>query len=169
MSRETPIDQINNNLSKEEDDIVNSILSEINQESEQKENIQQTPQQMQQQMPQQIPQQMQQQMQQQMPQQMPQQMQQQMQQQMPENMEIDHKLIMNENKSFFSSLDINIKGALFVALCAFVVLLPQVNNMILSSGISQFIGEDGNITMIGTSFKCLVVGILYYIFKTYYN
>ena len=53
MSRETPIDQINNNLSKEEDDIVNSILSEINQESEQKENIQQMPQQMQQQMPQQ--------------------------------------------------------------------------------------------------------------------
>ena len=153
MSRETPIDQINNNLSKEEDDIVNSILSEINQESEQKENIQQ--------MPQQIPQQMQ--------QQIPQQIPQQMQQQMPENMEIDHKLIMNENKSFFSSLDINIKGALFVALCAFVVLLPQVNNMILSSGISQFIGEDGNITMIGTSFKCLVVGILYYIFKTYYN
>ena len=81
--------------------------------------------------------------------------------------EIDHKLIMNENKSFFSSLDINIKGALFVALCAFVVLLPQVNNMILSSGISQFIGEDGNITMIGTSFKCLVVGILYYIFKRF--
>ena len=153
MSRETPIDQINNNLSKEEDDIVNSILSEINQESEQKENIQQMPQQMPQQIPQQIPQQMQ----------------QQMPQQMSENMEIDHKLIMNENKSFFSSLDINIKGALFVALCAFVVLLPQVNNMILSSGISQFIGEDGNITMIGTSFKCLVVGILYYIFKTYYN
>ena len=161
MSRETPIDQINNNLSKEEDDIVNSILSEINQESEQKENIQQMPQQM----PQQIPQQIQQ----QLPQQIPQQVQQQMSQQMPENMEIDHKLIMNENKSFFSSLDINIKGALFVALCAFIVLLPQVNNMILSSGISQFIGEDGNITMIGTSFKCLVVGILYYIFKTYYN
>ena len=43
---------------------------------------------------------------------------------------------------------------------------PQVNKVLLSTGISVFVGEDGSISMIGTAFKCLTIGILYYLFQT---
>ena len=118
-------------------------------------------QQMQQQMQQQ---QMQQQMQQQ---QMQQQMQQQkMQQQMP-NTQNDKQ----ESSGFFESLLKNndMKEPFIIAIIAFVLFLPQTNNMLLSTGISAFIGQDGSISMMGTAFKCLTIGILYFTLKTFFN
>jgi hypothetical protein len=181
MSKETSIHEIQQTLSKEEDDIVNSILSEINDTQSDKQNPNQVPpQQMQQQEQQQMQQQqMQQQMQQQqMQQQMQQQqMQQQMQQQQMQRQMMnsqngkDNQSDKQESSGFFESLLKNndMKEPFIIAIIAFVLFLPQTNNMLLSTGISAFIGQDGSISMMGTAFKCLTIGIIYFTFKTFFN
>ena len=209
MSKETSINDINNKLSKEEDDIVNSILSELNDgdgDQQMPHHQQMPPQQMQhqqqmqhhQQMQEQMPsQQMQEQMQQQqmqeqmqMQQMQEQQMQQQqmqqqqmqpqqMQQQQMQPQQMQQQQMQPENTepisgesdkdSFTNNLQKNIKEPIIIGFIAFILSLPQVDTMLISTGLPLIVGENGNISMFGIAFKCLSIGIIYYILKMFLN
>ena len=161
MSKETPINDIQQTLSKEEDDIVNSILSDLNESQGEQAQPQVPPQQSEPQGP--SPEQIQQMQQMQQIQQMQQMQQMQQAQQMQQ---VQQKEETKEEGFVQKLLNGDLKQPIIIAVIAFVFCLPQVNKVLLSTGISMFVGEDGSISMIGTAFKCLTIGILYYLFQT---
>lgn len=193
MSKETSINNIQQPLSKEEDDIVTSILSEINETSNiqtgESSNIQTQLNQQNQpiQQNQQVHNQSLEYNQQNQPAQNQQleynqqnlshPNQQIMKEQIMKEQMIKEQMIKNmpdsknntsKSTGIFQSIkNIDIKEPFIIAFIAFILFLPQTNNMLLSTGISAFIGEDGSISIIGTAFKCLTIGILYFTFKTF--
>ena len=191
--KETKLDDLNVELSKEEEDIVDSIINELNgDEPEQK--TQQRPQQNQQQRPQQKPQQNQQNQQnqqqrpqqnqqqrpqgmsQQMPQQMPQGMppnmmqQQMMQQQMMQQKMMEEQMKEKEKVEEISMMDKikkDTKEPSIVAFLTLLMLLPQTNGIITSTKLALFMNVDGSINLYGLMIKALLAGILFFIFKKY--
>ena len=165
--KETKLDDLNVELSKEEEDIVDSIINELNgDEPEQK--TQQRPQQNQQQRPQGMSQQMPQQMPQGMPPNMMQQqmMQQQMMQQkmMEEQMKEKDKV---EEVSTMDKIKKDIREPSIVAFLTLLMLLPQTNGIITSTKLALFMNVDGSINLYGLMIKALLAGILFFIFKKY--
>tara|TARA_B110001469_G_scaffold125768_1_gene141877 strand:- start:670 stop:1299 length:630 start_codon:yes stop_codon:yes gene_type:complete len=185
MSKETSINNIKESLSKEEDDIVNSILSEINdneidinksqgsnnisiEENNLKMNEQYNNQSMNNQSMNNQP------MNNQPMNNQP------MNNQMMNNQMMNNQM-MNNNKDkintdsddsngFFKNiLNQDFKEPLIIAAIAFLLFLPQTNSLLLSTGFSAFIDPEGSISMMGTAFKCLSIGILYFTFKTLIN
>jgi hypothetical protein len=190
-AKQTAISNINNQISNEEDEIVNKIINELNDTNEEQPMHQIQNKQMQQQMPPQMPPQMQQQMQQQMPPQMQQQIQQQMQQQqmqqqmqqqqMQQQMQhVDsqqlqfnpsYKLnqVQSENKkekskNIYSEFNKYMKDIAIIVMLSFIITLPFTDNMLKSFNIS-FILTDDNLNLYGNLLKCIVVGIVYFIYK----
>jgi hypothetical protein len=187
-AKQTAISNINNQISNEEDEIVNKIINELNDTNEEQpmhqiQNKQippQMPPQMQQQMPPQMQQQMPPQMQQQMQQQ---QMQQQMQHQQMQQQQIQHvdsqqlqfnpnyKLnqVQSENKkekskNIYSEFNKYMKDIAIIVMLSFIITLPFTDNMLKSFNIS-FILTDDNLNLYGNLLKCVVVGIVYFIYK----
>ena len=178
--KETKLDDLNVELSKEEEDIVDSIINELNgDEPEQK--PQQRPQQNQQQRPpqQMPPQQMhpQQMPQQGMPQGMPPNMMQQqmMQQQMMQQKMMQQKMMEEQTKekdkveevSSMDKIKKDIREPSIVAFLTLLMLLPQTNGIITSTKLALFMNVDGSINLYGLMIKALLAGILFFIFKKY--
>ena len=192
--KETKLDDLNVELSKEEEDIVDSIISELNEDeskppppqqkppSQQRPPQQRPPQQMppQQMPPQQMPPQ------QMPPQQMPpQQMhmppnmdpnvmqqrmmqQQMMQQQMMKRMAEEEK---NEEKkeelSFMDKLKIDMKEPAIVVFITLLMLLPQTNSLITSTKLSFLLNADGSINLYGLMIKAILAGVLFFLAQKY--
>ena len=180
--KETKLDDLNVELSKEEEDIVDSIISELNGDEEPSkqppQQQQRPPQQHQQQKPpqQQMPQQMppnmmppnmmqQQQMQQQQMQQQ-QMMQQRMMQQkmMEEQMKEKEKV---EELSMTDKIKRDIREPGIVMFLTLMMLLPQTNGILTSTKLSLFLNADGSISIYGLMIKALLAGIFFFLFKKY--
>ena len=190
--KETKLDDLNVELSKEEEDIVDSIISELNEDEskgpppqqrpppQQQRPVQQMPpQQMppQQMPPQQMP-----------PQQMPpQQMppnippnmepnimqqrmmqQQMMQQQMMKRMaEEEKKEEKKEELSFMDKLKIDMKEPATVVFITLLMLLPQTNSLITSTKLSFLLNADGSINLYGLMIKAILAGVLFFLAQKY--
>ena len=192
--KETKLDDLNVELSKEEEDIVDSIISELNEDEPKGSPPQQkSPQQMppqQQRPPQQMPpQQMSSQQmppQQMPPQQMPpQQMQmppnmdpnimqqrmmqqQMMQQQMMKRMaEEEKKEEKKEELSFMDKLKIDMKEPATVVFITLLMLLPQTNSLITSTKLSFLLNADGSINLYGLMIKAILAGVLFFLAQKY--
>jgi len=180
--KETKLDDLNVELSKEEEDIVDSIISELNGDEEPSkqppQQQQRPPQQHQQQKPpqQQMPQQMppnmmppnmmqQQQMQQQQMQQQ-QMMQQRMMQQkmMEEQMKEKEKV---EELSMTDKIKRDIREPGIVMFLTLMMLLPQTNGILTSTKLSLFLNADGSISIYGLMIKALLAGIFFFLVKKY--
>tara|TARA_B110000858_G_scaffold177654_1_gene212825 strand:- start:3 stop:503 length:501 start_codon:yes stop_codon:yes gene_type:complete len=162
MSRESNINNISNTLTQEEDDLVNSILQEINEKkpsvnAESSVNLDENKASAQQMTPQQMAQQ--------------QMAQQQMaQQQMAQQQMAQQQMVKLENKDtdstnkeeYFNQF----KEPILISIISFILLLPQVNNIFMNMGI-PFIFNDSELNMVGIIFKCLLIAIIYYIVKTF--
>ena len=190
--KETKLDDLNVELSKEEEDIVDSIISELNGDEEpsksppqqqrpppQQQQPQRPPQQ---QMPQQpmpqgpqgqpMPQQMppnmmhQQQMQQQQMQQMQQQqmMQQRMMQQKMMEEQMKEKV---EESSMTDKIKRDIREPGIVMFLTLMMLLPQTNGILTSTKLSLFLNADGSISIYGLMIKALLAGIFFFLVKKY--
>ena len=158
MSGQTDIGQINNKLSSDEEEIVDSILSEINEGSEDK-----SPQMAQQQMAQQ------------------QMAQQQMaQQQMgptggraPPGQQVPSELMgkmgmqvpVPPSESGMEKLLKDIKDPISVILLVVLFCLPQIDDL-LKTNITAFNNEN-SLSMTGVLFKAVLAGALFYIIKMY--
>ena len=186
-AKQTAISNINNQISNEEDEIVNKIINELNDTNEEQPMHQiqnkQMPPQIQQQMPPQMQQQMQQQMQPQMPPQMQQQTQQQMppqqmqQQQMqhvdPQQLQFNPNYKLNQvqsenkkekSKNIYSEFNKYMKDIAIIVMLSFIITLPFTDNMLKSFNIS-FILTDDNLNLYGNLLKCVIVGVVYFIYK----
>ena len=172
--KETKLDDLNVELSKEEEDIVDSIISELN-EGEPKG----PPPQQQRPPPQQMPPQ-------QMPSQQipPQQMQmppnmdpnimqqrmmqqQMMQQQMMKRMTEEEKEEKKEELSFMDKLKIDMKEPAIVVFITLLMLLPQTNSLITSTKLSFLLNADGSINLYGLMIKAILAGVLFFLAQKY--
>ena len=183
--KETKLDDLNVELSKEEEDIVDSIISELNGDEEPSkqppQQQQRPPQQHQQQKPpqQQMPQQMPQQMQQQMPPNMmpPNMMQQQQmqQQQMMQQRMMQQKMMEEQMKekekveelSMTDKIKRDIREPGIVMFLTLMMLLPQTNGILTSTKLSLFLNADGSISIYGLMIKALLAGIFFFLVKKY--
>ena len=152
MSRESNINNISNTLTQEEDDLVNSILQEINEKkpsvnAESSVNLDENKASAQQMTPQQMAQQ--------------QMAQQQMAQQ--QMVKLENKDTDSTNKEEYFN---QFKEPILISIISFILLLPQVNNIFMNMGI-PFIFNDSELNMVGIIFKCLLIAIIYYIVKTF--
>jgi len=188
--KETKLDDLNVELSKEEEDIVDSIISELNGDEEPSkqppQQQQRPPQQHQQQKPpqQQMPQQMPQQMQQQMPpnmmppnmmQQQQMQQQQMQQQQMMQQRMMQQKMMEEQMKekekveelSMTDKIKRDIREPGIVMFLTLMMLLPQTNGILTSTKLSLFLNADGSISIYGLMIKALLAGIFFFLVKKY--
>ena len=188
--KETKLDDLNVELSKEEEDIVDSIISELNEDESKPPPPQQRPPSQQRPPPQQRPpQQMSSQQmppQQMPPQQMPpQQMQmppnmdpnimqqrmmqqQMMQQQMMKRMaEEEKKEEKKEELSFMDKLKIDMKEPATVVFITLLMLLPQTNSLITSTKLSFLLNADGSINLYGLMIKAILAGVLFFLAQKY--
>ena len=188
--KETKLDDLNVELSKEEEDIVDSIISELNGDEEPSKQ----PPQQQQRPPQQRPPQQQQMPQgsqgQQMPQGQPmsqgmmppnmmqqQQMQQQQmqQQQMMQQKMMQQKMMEEQMKekekveelSMTDKIKRDIREPGIVMFLTLIMLLPQTNGILTSTKLSLFLNADGSISIYGLMIKALLAGIFFFLFKKY--
>ena len=79
----------------------------------------------------------------------------------PNNAVVDNK------ESFFDIIKKDIKEPIIIGIIAFILSLSQVDNMLVSTGLSFIIGENGSLSMMGVAFKCLSIGIIYYMIKLF--
>ena len=190
--KQTKLDDLNVELSKEEEDIVDSIISELNGDEEPSKPPQQKPQQKQQgqarqqqmqqqqmpqqQMPQQMPQQqMPQQMQQQQMQQQQMQQQQMQQQQMMQQRMMQQKMMEEQMKekekveelSMTDKIKRDIREPSIVMFLTLLMLLPQTNGILTSTKLSLFLNADGSISIYGLMIKALLAGIFFFLVKKY--
>ena len=188
--KETKLDDLNVELSKEEEDIVDSIISELNGDEEPSKQ----PPQQQQRPPQQRPPQQQQMPQgsqgQQMPQGQPmsqgmmppnmmqqQQMQQQQmqQQQMMQQRMMQQKMMEEQIKekekveelSMTDKIKRDIREPGIVMFLTLMMLLPQTNGILTSTKLSLFLNADGSISIYGLMIKALLAGIFFFLVKKY--
>ena len=87
---------------------------------------------------------------------------------MPENT-IPNSIESDKNESFIDKIQKDIKEPIIIGIIAFILSLSQIDNMLVSTGLSLFIGENGSISMMGVAFKCLSIGIIYYILRIFLN
>jgi len=185
MSLETELKNLNSELSKEEEDIVDSIISELNdgnQPSPEKSAPPPLPQQQQQQQQQQPPQQQQQQKQpqqmlpqqnipeeilRQIPPEAPPHIQQQMIAHLMNGGSIPRKDI--EPEDMLEKIKKDIKSPIIVSLLYLVLSSSQVNELIKSLNIGFILEESGELNYYALIIKALIVGILYYLFNKYVN
>ena len=186
--KETKLDDLNVELSKEEEDIVDSIISELNGDEEPSKpppQQQQRPPQSQQQpqrppqqgpqgqpMPQQMPPNMmqQQQMQQQQMQQQQMQQQQMMQQRMMQQKMMEEQMKEKEKVEELSMTDKikrDIREPGIVMFLTLMMLLPQTNSILTSTKLSLFLNADGSISIYGLMIKALLAGIFFFLVKKY--
>ena len=193
--KETKLDDLNVELSKEEEDIVDSIISELNGDEEpskqppqqqQRPPQQRPPQQQQipqgsqgQQMPQGQPMSQgmmppnmmqQQQMQQQQMQQQQMQQQQMMQQKMMQQKMMEEQMKEKEKVEELSMTDKikrDIREPGIVMFLTLIMLLPQTNGILTSTKLSLFLNADGSISIYGLMIKALLAGIFFFLFKKY--
>ena len=188
--KETKLDNLNVELSKEEEDIVDSIIEELNTDdikennpNQQRQQGQQMPPNMQQRQGpppnmQQMPPNMQQgQGQGQMPPEVMQQrmMQQQMMQQQMMQQQMMKQQMMKEEKedekkdelSITDKLKIDMKEPSIVMAIILIMLLPQTNGLITSTKLSFLMNVDGSINLYGLMIKALLGGLIFFIFKKY--
>lgn len=184
MSLETELKNLNSELSKEEEDIVDSIISELNEgnqpSTEKSAPPPPPPQQQQQQQQQMQPQMQQQQPQQQLPQQnipeeilrqippeAPPHIQQQMIAHLMNGGSIPRKDI--EPEDMLEKIKKDIKSPIIVSLLYLVLSSPQVNELIKSLNIGFILEESGELNYYALIIKALIVGILYYLLNKYVN
>jgi hypothetical protein len=177
MSLETELKNLNSELSKEEEDIVDSIINELNdgnQPSYEK-GAPPPPQQQQQQPPQQQQQQPQQQPQQNIPEEIlrqippeaPPHIQQQIIAHLMNGGSIPRKDI--EPEDMLDKIKKDIKSPIIVSLLYLVLSSPQVNELIKSLNIGFILEESGELNYYALIIKALIVGILYYLLNKYVN
>jgi len=165
--KQTKLDDLNVELSKEEEEIVDSIISELNGDEEpSKPPPQKRPSPQQMPPPQQIP----------PPQQMPpgqQGMPPPQQQQMPPNM-MQQKMMEEQMKkekveelSMVDKIKRDIREPSIVMFLTLLMLLPQTNGILTSTKLSLFLNADGSISLYGLMVKALIAGILYFVIKKY--
>jgi len=184
MSLETELKNLNSELSKEEEDIVDSIINELNDGNQPSPEKSAPPPPQQQQQQQQQPQQQQPQQQQQQPQQPPQQnipeeilrqippeapphIQQQMIAHLMNGGSIPRKDI--EPEDMLEKIKKDIKSPIIVSLLYLVLSSPQVNELIKSLNIGFILEESGELNYYALIIKALIVGILYYLLNKYVN
>ena len=175
MSQESSINDLNNSISDEDSRLVDSILNDLNGSEK--------PSQRQQQMPQQMPQQVQGEQQQltpeqikniQMQRQMAMQQQQQMmmqqqklaQQQNASNNSISENITIDSGGDIIENIKKEAKSIILVILLSVILNLEQVDN-VLKMQPNLFVTEGGTINIQGTLIKGIIVGVLYYVIKTY--
>jgi len=168
--KETELVDLNANLSKEEEEIVDSIINELNDgdnkvsggppsmSEEDKQRMIHEQQMMQQQRMMQQQQMMQQKMMQE------QQMMQQQQQQQPKDLEEDKK---KENDSIIDKLKVDLKDPAIVSIIAFVLLMPQSDSIITMTKLEFLLNVDGTVGTYGYFIKALIVGLLFYLYSKY--
>jgi hypothetical protein len=171
MSQETSIQNLGNGISDEDSRLVDSILNDLNTDKPQ-----QIPQQMPQQMNQQMnqgqqlsPEQMKQiQMQRQMAMQQQQQMLMQQQQQLSKkNLSQDSENVtLNNTDDIIENIKKESKSIILVILLSVVLNLEQVDNLFKMQP-TLFLTETGCINVQGVLIKGIVIGILYYVVKSY--
>ena len=176
MSQETSINDLGNNISDEDSRLVDSILNDLNgpeNKSSGPRNPQIAPGQGQEGGQQLTPEQVKNiQMQRQMAMQQQQQMLMQQQQQLSQQQKTSQQNNSIENITLGDSGDIieNIKkeakGIILVILLSIVLNLEQVDNLFkMQPGL--FVSESGSINMQGILIKSLIIGVIYYLVKSY--
>jgi hypothetical protein len=167
--KETELVDLNANLSKEEEEIVDSIINELNDgdnkvsggppsmSEEDKQRMIHEQQMMQQQRMMQQQQMMQQKM-------MQEQQMMQQQQQQPKDLEEDKK---KENDSIIDKLKVDLKDPAIVSIIAFVLLMPQSDSIITMTKLEFLLNVDGTVGTYGYFIKALIVGLLFYLYSKY--
>jgi len=172
MSLETELKNLNSELSKEEEDIVDSIINELNDgnqpSSEKGAPPPPQPPQQQQQQPQQPPQQnIPEEILRQIPPEAPPHIQQQMIAHLMNGGSIPRKDI--EPEDMLDKIKKDIKSPIIVSLLYLVLSSPQVNELIKSLNIGFILEESGELNYYALIIKALIVGILYYLLNKYVN
>lgn len=171
MSQETSIQNLGNNVSDEDSRLVESILNDLNGEKSQ-----QAPQQVPQQAPQMVqgggqqlsPEQIKQiQMQRQMAMQQQQQMLMQQQQNLSKkNLQETESVNLNNTDDIIENIKKESKSIILVILLSVVLNLEQVDNLFKMQP-TLFLTEGGCINMQGILIKAIVMGVIYYLVKSY--
>ena len=180
MSQETSIQNLNSKVNDEDSRLVESILNDLNNDKPQEKQMHQMQQQMpqmQQQMPQQMngpqegltPEQIKQiQMQRQMAMQQQQQMLMQQQQQLSrKNLESEKESVdINSSDDIIENIKKESKSILLIIILFVVLNLEQVDNLFrMHPGL--FVTEGGAINMQTVLLKAILIGIIFYLVKTY--
>ena len=162
MSQETSIGSLNN-ATDEDSKLVESILKDLNTENGPS---QEAPPQQQQMSPEQMKAiQMQRQMAMQQQQNLMAQQQQLAQQQRGEQ-KMQGNVIKSNESDLIENIKKEAKSILLVILLSLILNLEQANN-ILKMSPSLFVSEDGNINLQGVLLKAILIGVVYYLVKTY--
>jgi hypothetical protein len=182
MSQETQIGNLGGGISEEDSRLVDSILNDINGQSGQQQQQQPQQQQQQQQQPQQPQQQQQQpqqqpspdqirmmqQQQQQQQQQMAQRQQQMAQQQQMSQQQMEQKQNMVQtsgSNDILENIKIEAKSVMAVMFLCIFFNVDQVDSLFKTQ--SMFLNEGGSLNMQAVFIKALLIGIIFYIVKTY--
>lgn len=182
MSQETPIGNINGNITEEDSKLVNSILNDLNSYSEESQGAQGaqgqsggnpmqqrqelTPEQIKQiQMQRQMAMQQQQLMQQQQMAQQQLAQQQMAQQQVNEEYKEKKEMIMN-NDNIMDQIKNESKSIILVIFLSIILNLEQVDNLFKSQP-SLFTNESGTLNMQAIFIKALIIGLIFYGVKSY--
>ena len=170
--KETELVDLNANLSKEEEDIVDSIISELNDgdskpsggppqmSEEDKQRMMHEQQMMQQQRMMQQQQMMQQ-------QRMMQQQQMMQQQKEPNENKKEDKKEDKKEESIIDKLKVDLKEPAIVSVIAFILLMPQSDSIVTMTKLEFLLNADGSISIYGYFIKALVAGLLFYLFTKY--
>ena len=159
MSQETQIGSLSGGISDEDAKLVDSILNDLQQQPQQQQPQQQQPQQQQP-----SPEQLQMMQQQQMAQRQQQQQQQQMQQQQATQQKMN-MILNNNNNDILDNIKVEAKNIMTVVFLCVLLNIDQVDNLFKS--ISVFTGESGALNMQAVFVKALLIGIVFYLIKTY--
>ena len=155
--KETELVDLNANLSKEEEDIVDSIISELNDgegkpsdgppqmSEEDKQRMMHEQQMMQQQRM----------------------MQQQQMMQQPQKEPNEDKKEDKKEESIIDKLKIDLKDPAIVSIIAFILLMPQSDSIVTMTKLEFLLNADGSISIYGYFIKALVAGLLFYLFTKY--
>jgi hypothetical protein len=166
MSQETPIGNLGGGISDEDSKLVDSILNDINSSSgppqQQGEQGQQlSPEQMKMMQQQQMAQRQQQMAQQQMAQQ--QMAQQQMSQQQMSQQKMN--MIQKDSNDIMDNIKLEAKNIMTVVFLCVLLNIEQVDTIFKS--VSMFTSEAGGLNMQAVFIKALMIGIIFYLVKTY--
>ncbi len=161
MSQETPIGNLGGGISDEDSKLVDSILNDINSSSG-------PPQQQGEQGQQLSPEQMKMMQQQQMAQRQQQMAQQQMaQQQMAQQQMAQQKMnmIQKDSNDIMDNIKLEAKNIMTVVFLCVLLNIEQVDTIFKS--VSMFTSEAGGLNMQAVFIKALMIGIIFYLVKTY--
>lgn len=164
MSQETPIGNLGGGISDEDSKLVDSILNDINNSSGQGGN----PQQGKQPSPEQIKMMQQQQMMRQQAAQQQAQQQAMAQQQAQQQAMAQQKMNMIQGSGsgdIMESVKLEAKNIMTVVFLCILFNIEQVDNIL--KGVSMFVNEGGGLNMQAVFLKSIVIGLIFYVVKTY--